>query len=71
MLLITEDNKEGSIIGEVSAIIAEYCLFDLDAPVKRLAAPDVPTMPYAQPLEREFLVTEDKIEEEIKQLVRF
>ncbi|HIV75053.1 MAG TPA: alpha-ketoacid dehydrogenase subunit beta [Candidatus Pseudogracilibacillus intestinigallinarum] len=71
VLLITEDNKEGSIIGEVSAIIAEYCLFDLDAPVKRLAAPDVPTMPYAQPLEREFLVTEDKIEEEIKQLVRF
>ena len=71
VLLITEDNKEGSIIGEVSAIIAEYCLFDLDAPVKRLAAPDVPTMPYAQPLEREFLVTEDKIEGEIKQLVRF
>ena len=71
VLLITEANKEGSIIGEVSAIIAEYCLFDLDAPVKRLAAPDVPTMPYAQPLEREFLVTEDKIEEEIKQLVRF
>src|SRR5699024_1793004 len=71
VLLITEDNKEGSIIGEVSAIIAEYSLFDLDAPVKRLAAPDVPTMPYAQPLEREFLVTEDKIEEEIKQLVRF
>ncbi|MEJ8776477.1 alpha-ketoacid dehydrogenase subunit beta [Pseudogracilibacillus sp. ICA-222130] len=71
VLLITEDNKEGSIIGEVSAIIAEHCLFDLDAPVKRLAAPDVPAMPYAQPLEREFIVTEDKIEDEIKQLARF
>src|SRR5699024_10334685 len=33
VLLITEDNKEGSIIGEVAAIIAENCLFDLDAPV--------------------------------------
>src|SRR5699024_2717997 len=58
VLLITEDNKEGSIIGEVSAIIAENCLFDLDAPINRLAAPDVPTMPYAQPLEKEYLITE-------------
>ena len=33
VLLITEDNKEGSIIGEVAAIIAEHCLFDLDAPI--------------------------------------
>ncbi|MFF2858170.1 alpha-ketoacid dehydrogenase subunit beta, partial [Peribacillus sp. NPDC058002] len=31
VLLVTEDNKEGSIISEVSAIIAENCLFDLDA----------------------------------------
>lgn len=37
VLLVTEDNKEGSIIGEVAAIIAENCLFDLDAPIKRLA----------------------------------
>src|SRR5699024_7231587 len=37
VLLVTEDNMEGSIIGEVAAIIAENCLFELDAPVKRLA----------------------------------
>src|SRR5699024_5290446 len=36
VLLITEDNKEGSIIGEVAAIIAENCLFDLDSPIQRL-----------------------------------
>ena len=28
-LLVTEDNKEGSIMSEVAAIIAENCLFDL------------------------------------------
>src|SRR5699024_9600390 len=56
VLLVTEDNKEGSIIGEVAAIIAEHCLFELDAPIKRLAAPDVPAMPYAQKLEKSFLV---------------
>src|SRR5699024_1234723 len=43
VLLVTEDNKEGSIMSEVSAIISENCLFDLDAPIRRLAGPDVPS----------------------------
>ena len=34
-------------MSEVSAIIAENCLFDLDAPIMRLAAPDVPSMPFS------------------------
>src|SRR5699024_5827753 len=34
ILLITEDNLEGSIMSEVSGIIAENCLFQLDAPVR-------------------------------------
>src|SRR5699024_8163230 len=71
VLLITEDNKEGSIIGEVAAIIAEYCLFELDAPIQRLAAPDAPAMPYAQPLEKAFMITENKIEKAIRKLARF
>lgn len=71
VLLITEDNKEGSVIGEVSAIIAEHCLFELDAPIKRLAGPDVPAMPYAHSLEKEFLINEQKIEKEIRQLAAF
>src|SRR5699024_11622973 len=50
ILLITEDNLEGCIMSEVSAIIAENCLFQLDAPVRRLAGLDVPSMPYAAPL---------------------
>ena len=37
VLLVTEDNKEGSIMSEVAAIIAEHCLFDLDAPIQRLS----------------------------------
>lgn len=41
ILLITEDNLEGSVMSEVSAIIAENCLFELDAPIMRLAGPDV------------------------------
>ncbi|UOQ85951.1 alpha-ketoacid dehydrogenase subunit beta [Gracilibacillus salinarum] len=71
VLLVTEDNKEGSIIGEVAAIISEHCLFDLDAPIKRLAGPDVPAMPYAPPLEKEFMVNADKIEQAIRELAEF
>lgn len=71
VLLVTEDNKEGSIIGEVAAIIAEHCLFELDAPVRRLAAPEIPAMPYAHPLEKEFLVTEEKIAASLRELARF
>lgn len=71
VLLVTEDNKEGSIIGEVAAIIAEHCLFDLDAPIQRLAAPDVPAMPYAQPMEKFFMVNSDKIEQAIRALAAF
>ena len=71
VLLVTEDNKEGSVIGEAAAIIAEHCLFELDAPIKRLAAPDVPAMPYAQPLEKEFLINEAKIEKAAKALALF
>lgn len=71
VLLVTEDNKEGSVIGEVAAIIAEHCLFDLDAPIKRLAAPDVPAMPYAQPLEKAYMVSTEDIEDAIRNLALF
>lgn len=71
VLLITEDNKEGSIISEVSAIIAEHCLFDLDAPIFRLAAPNVPAMPYAPPLEKAFMISEDKVYEKMLEVAKY
>ncbi|MDX5979807.1 alpha-ketoacid dehydrogenase subunit beta [Exiguobacterium profundum] len=71
VLLVTEDNKEGSIIGEVAAIIAEKALFELDAPIERLAGPDVPAMPYAPPMEKFFIVSPEKIAERARQLAAF
>ncbi|MDF9761965.1 MULTISPECIES: alpha-ketoacid dehydrogenase subunit beta [Peribacillus] len=71
VLLITEDNKEGSIIGEVSAIIAENCLFDLDAPIMRLAGPDVPAMPYSPALEKSFMVNPEKVEKALRDLAAY
>lgn len=71
VLLVTEDNKEGSIISEVSAIIAENCLFELDAPIMRLAGPDVPAMPYAPTMEKFFMINPDKVEAALRKLAEF
>ncbi|MBU5594817.1 alpha-ketoacid dehydrogenase subunit beta [Amphibacillus sp. MSJ-3] len=71
VILITEDNLEGSIISEVSAIIGENCLFDLDAPIKRIAGPNVPAMPYAPSLEKAFMVSQEKIKQAMLDLALF
>ncbi|MDT2833478.1 alpha-ketoacid dehydrogenase subunit beta [Vagococcus carniphilus] len=71
VLLISEDNKEGAIISEIAAMISEDALFDLDAPIQRLAGPDVPAMGYALPLEREFLVNEEQVIEAMRELAEF
>lgn len=71
ILLVTEDNLEGSIMSEVSAIIAEHCLFDLDAPIMRLAEPDVPSMPFSPPLENEVMMNPEKIEAKMRELASY
>lgn len=71
VLLITEDNKEGSVMSEVAAIIAEHCLFELDAPIRRLAGPDVPAMPYSPTMEKFFMINPEKIERAMRDLANF
>ncbi|KSU85689.1 alpha-ketoacid dehydrogenase subunit beta [Fictibacillus enclensis] len=71
VLLVTEDNKEGSIMSEVAAIIGEHCLFELDAPIKRLAGPDVPAMPYAPTMEKYFMMNPEKVEKAMRELAEF
>jgi 2-oxoisovalerate dehydrogenase E1 component beta subunit len=71
VLLVTEDNKEGSILSEVAAIIAENCLFELDAPIKRLAGPEIPAMPYAPTMEKFFMMNPEKVEKAMRELAAF
>lgn len=71
VLIIHEDNKTGGFGSEVSAIIAEEGLFELDAPIQRLCGPDVPAMPYNALLEREFMLDPQKIEVAIRELAEF
>ncbi|MGZ9586188.1 alpha-ketoacid dehydrogenase subunit beta [Paenibacillus marinisediminis] len=71
VLIIHEDNKTGGVGAEVSAIIAEELLFELDAPIMRLCGPDVPAMPISPPMEREFMLNKDKVKEAMRQLALF
>jgi 2-oxoisovalerate dehydrogenase E1 component len=42
-LIVHEDLLTGGFGSEIAAVVAETCFFDLDAPVSRLAMPDIPS----------------------------
>jgi 2-oxoisovalerate dehydrogenase E1 component beta subunit len=71
LLIIHEDNKFGGIGAEISAMVAEEALFHLDAPIRRLAGPDVPAMGYALPLEEEFMSSPGEMAEAMREMVKF
>ncbi len=54
LLIVHEDSKRGGFGGEIAAIVAEREIWELDAPIVRVAAPDTP-VPYSPPLEFAFL----------------
>ncbi len=70
-LIVHEDNLTGGIGGEISAIIAEQAFESLDAPVMRLAAPDVPPVPFNEALEEYFMLNPEKIAKTIHALAAY
>lgn len=70
-LIVHEDNLTGGYGAEVAATIAEWGFMDLDAPVRRLAGPDVPAVPFSHPMQEWFMVDTDKIAEAIRDLAAF
>ena len=61
LLIVHEDNVSFGVGAEVAAIVAEEAFFDLDAPIRRLAMPDVPAMPYNEAQESALLIEADDI----------
>ncbi|MCL0044220.1 alpha-ketoacid dehydrogenase subunit beta [Dehalococcoidia bacterium] len=68
ILIVHEDNKTGGIGAEVSALVTEGVFSYLDAPVMRLAGPDVPAMPFAPTLEDVFMPNPEKISNALRHL---
>ncbi len=61
LLVVHEDNISFGVGAEVAAIVAEDAFYDLDAPVRRLAMPDVPAMPYEENMESALLIEAEDI----------
>lgn len=70
-LIVHEDNLTGGYGAEIAATIAEHAFTDLDAPVRRLAGPDVPAVPFSHPLQDWFMVNPDKIAAAIRDLAGY
>ena len=70
-LVVYEDNLTMGYGAEVAAIIADEAFTSLDAPVKRLAAPDVPAVPYSHPMQDWFMPNPDKIANAVRELAAY
>jgi 2-oxoisovalerate dehydrogenase E1 component beta subunit len=70
-LIVHEDNRFAGFGAEIAATIAEEGFRFLDAPPTRLAAPEVPAVPFSPPLEEWFMINPDKIAQAARALVAY
>ena len=71
LAVIYEANRTGGFGAEVAAELAERCFASLDAPVTRIASPDVPAMPFSPALEHAFMLNPDKVADGLRRLARY
>ena len=67
LIIVEEDNLTNGWGAEIAALAADEVFEWLDAPIKRVAAPDVPP-PFAPVLEHEYLPNEEKIIAAVKEI---
>lgn len=67
-LIVHEDNFTAGFGAEISAVLADECFFELDAPISRLTMPDIPS-PHHPTLLNAVVPTAEKIAERINALV--
>ncbi len=70
-MIVHEDNITGGFGAEVAAIISEHAFDSLDGPVVRVAAPDIPAMPFNNPQEDFFMPNPDKIAKAMRKLAAY
>ena len=69
--IVEECPKHGGIGAEIGATIAEEMAEDLIAPIKRIAAPNIP-VPFAPPMEQTFYVpTVERIADGIRKVMEY
>jgi pyruvate/2-oxoglutarate/acetoin dehydrogenase E1 component len=67
LVVVEEDNLTGGWAGEIAAIVAEEAFFWLDAPIKRVSAPDTPP-PFAPVMEQFYVPSVERVVQAVKSL---
>ena len=70
VLILHEDTRTGGFGAEIAATIAEEAFESLDAPVKRIAAPDTPA-PFSPPLEKAYIPQVADVVRGLRDLVEY
>lgn len=70
-LVVYEDHLTGGYGAEIAATIADEGFADLDAPVRRLAGPDIPGVPFSHPLQDWYMVDVEKITTAARKLAAY
>src|SRR5439155_9270599 len=70
VIVLHEDTHTSGFGAEVAATIAEEAFEDLDAPVKRITAPDTP-VPYSPPLEKAFIPQVEDVVAGLRELAEY
>jgi 2-oxoisovalerate dehydrogenase E1 component beta subunit len=70
VLVLHEDTLSGGFGAEIAATVAEEAFEDLDAPVRRIAAPDTP-VPFSPPLEKAFIPQVEDVVKGLKELAAY
>lgn len=71
ILIVHEDTLTGGFGGELAAIIAEHAFEYLDAPIRRIAGPDIPSMPFHHAMEDFFMPNREKIAAAARELAAY
>ena len=71
VLIIYEDNEFAGYGAEVAAQISEKAFDWLDAPIRRYASPDVPSFPFAGPLEKQVMPNTEGIVARARELALY
>jgi len=70
VLVLHEDTRTGGFGAEIAATVAEEAFEDLDAPVKRITAPDAP-VPFSPPLEKAFIPQVENVTAGLRELAEY
>ena len=70
-LIVYEDNKFLGYGAEIAAILADEAFGYMDAPIMRLAGPDVPGVPYSHALQDWFMPDRHKIADAMRKLAAY